>query len=138
MSLRNDGDDHLNSSHRLLKCFTLLWGCTNAFDLLKVYGAGWLREAGTAFGRNSAFVPNGRVFKKIVEQSDDPFGVDDLYAAYLLEKATDQYDFGRGSQKPSRRQTRFLFYTIVVDLLRDVMIRANLSTKPKKYYRSFD
>ncbi len=24
----------------------------NAFDLLKVYGAGWFGEAGTAFGRN--------------------------------------------------------------------------------------
>src|SRR5207249_3212916 len=25
----------------------------NAFDLLKTYGSGWLREAGTAFGRNA-------------------------------------------------------------------------------------
>ncbi|MGN6567975.1 MAG: AIPR family protein, partial [Flavipsychrobacter sp.] len=29
----------------------------NAFDLLKIYGAGWLREPGTAFGKNAPFAP---------------------------------------------------------------------------------
>ena len=29
----------------------------NAFDLLKIYGAGWFGEAGNAYGRNAAFLP---------------------------------------------------------------------------------
>ena len=97
----------------------------NAFDLLKVYGAGWLREAGRAFGSNRSFVPGGPVYRQIVERIDVPFGVDDLFAAYQVQKAADQYEFGRGSRKTSRRQTRYLFYMVVIDLLRDVLVRAN-------------
>jgi hypothetical protein len=97
----------------------------NAFDLLKVYGAGWLREAGRAFGSNKSFVPGGALYRQIVEPSDDPFGVDDLYAAFRIQKAADEYEFGRGSRKASRRQTRYLFYMVVLDLLRDVLLRAN-------------
>jgi hypothetical protein len=100
----------------------------NGFDLLKVYGSGWLREAGTAFGRNAAFVPGGTLFRQIVERDGEPFGVDDLFAAYCLQGAADQFGFGRGSKKTSRRQTRYLFYLVTTDLLRDVMIRANMST----------
>ena len=56
----------------------------NAFDLLKAYGAGWIHEAGTAFGRNAAFLPNGSIFKRIMngDSLGAPFGVDDLYAAF--------------------------------------------------------
>lgn len=94
----------------------------NAADLIKVFGAGWLNEAGTAFGKNPPFLPEGAVFKRIVENLDggDPFGADDLYAAYLLEVAADELEFGRGGQQ-SRRQTRFLFYMVAVDLLRHVL-----------------
>ena len=35
----------------------------NAFDLIKVYGAGWMREPGTAFGKNTPFLPGGTIFK---------------------------------------------------------------------------
>ena len=105
------------SSHQFVKH-------ANAADLIKVFGAGWLNEAGTAFGKNPPFLPEGAVFKRIVENLDggDPFGPDDLYAAYLLEVAADELGFGRGAQQ-SRRQTRFLFYMIAVDLLRDVLGR---------------
>ena len=105
----------------------------NAFDLLKVYGSGWLGEAGTAFGRNNAFLPNGTIYRRIVnnEVSQEPFGVDDLYAAYRLQKAADLYGFGRGATKISRRQTRFFFYMIVLELLKDTVMRANLLTTPK-------
>jgi hypothetical protein len=98
----------------------------NAFDLIKVYGAGWLREAGTAFGRNAAFVPAGTIFRRIMspEPNDTAFGLDDLYAAYQLQKAADEYKFGRRGPT-SRRQTRFLFYMVVLDLLRGVLISAN-------------
>ena len=102
----------------------------NAFDLLKVYGAGWLREAGRAFGRNASFVPGGPLYREIVEAKVEPFGVDDLYAAYLVQKAAGGYDFGRGSRKSSRRQTRYLFYMVAIDLLRDVLLRSNKPSSP--------
>jgi AIPR protein len=103
----------------------------SAFDLLKVYGSGWLREAGLAFGKNPPFLPNGAIFKRIVNtgvEEGDAFGVDDLYAAYLLKCRADSYGFGRGTDKPSRRQTRFLFYMIVIDLLREILTRADITT----------
>jgi len=106
----------------------------NAFDLIKVYGSGWLGEAGTAFGKNGPFVPNGAIFKRITEPVDgdeELFGIDDLYAAYHLERAADGFDFGRGATKPTRRQTRFLFYMVVLDLLKDVMTRSDLSPTRK-------
>lgn len=99
----------------------------NAFDLVKVLGAGWLGEAGLAFGKNSPFLPGGEIFKRIVGDGDDaePFGVDDLYAAYLLQNDADEIGFGRHTVKPSRRQTKFLFYRVVIELLKDVLIRAD-------------
>lgn len=104
----------------------------NAFDLLKVYGSGWLGEAGTAFGKNPPFLPNGSVFKRIINQEGivegEPFGVDDLYASYLLRSAADAYGFGRGASEDSRRQTKFLFYMVVLDLLREVLSRGGLPT----------
>lgn len=96
----------------------------NAFDLIKVYGAGWLNKAGMAFGKNGPFLPNGDVFRKITEREGDyPFSVDDLYAAYRLEQAADDYRFGRVAEKASRRQSRWLFYMMVIEILRDVLTR---------------
>lgn len=101
----------------------------NAADLVKVFGAGWLREAGLAFGKNPPFLPDGSVFKRIVNNVDDDaggaFGVLDLYAAYLLEDAADDIGFGRGA-KQTRRQTRFLFYMVAVDLLKDALSRGQV------------
>lgn len=104
----------------------------NAADLVKLYGAGWLGEAGLAFGKNPPFLPDGSVFKKIVNESESdggPFGAVDLYAAYLLQEATGAMGFGRGAVKQSRRQTRFLFLMIVIELFRDVLSRFNLWVK---------
>jgi hypothetical protein len=100
----------------------------NAFDLIKVYGAGWLGEAGIAFGKNPPFLPGGAVFKRITENPEltGGFDADDLFAAHLLQDAADDLKFGRVAEKASRRQTRFLFYMIVLDLLRDVMVRSGL------------
>jgi len=101
----------------------------NAFDLLKVFGAGWLGEAGTAYGRNAAFLPNGGVFKRIMNRDgESSFGIDDLYASYRLQAAADGLGFGRGAEKPSRRQSRFLFYMTAIELLKDVLVRANMPT----------
>ena len=102
----------------------------NATELVKVYGAGWLGEAGTAFGRTPPFLPNGSVFKRITSYDaaagERPFGAEDLYAAYLLQQAGQELQFGRGGQ-PARRQTKFLFYFVTINLLRDVLQRQKLS-----------
>lgn len=111
----------------------------NAFDLIKVYGAGWMGEAGLAFGKNGPFLPKGTIFKAIMDASaddhDGPFGVDDLYAAYELQHAADHYRFGRGALS-SRRQTRFLFYMVVLELLTRVMTRAALEISRKACTRA--
>jgi hypothetical protein len=99
----------------------------NIYDLLKVYGAGWLGEAGLAlYGNSKPFVQGGSVYEKIVNNSDSvPFGVDDLYAAYLLQKSLKDYNFGRG--KNCRKiTTRFLFFMVVIELLKPVMLKAKI------------
>ncbi|MEM7578422.1 MAG: AIPR family protein [Cyanobacteria bacterium P01_A01_bin.80] len=96
----------------------------NAFALFKVYGAGWLREAGMAYGTNQPFLPNGSIFKKITnnQENGESFGIDDLYAAYRLQAtANERYKFG-GKEIESRKFTRFLFYMVVIELLKSVMI----------------
>ncbi len=96
----------------------------SAFELLKVYGAGWLRSPGYAFGRSAPFLPGpgGSIFKQVTET--EPIGADDFFAAYRLQQLADQFNFGRGAGvQPSRRQTRFLYYFIVIELLKDVLIR---------------
>ncbi|MBD1895917.1 AIPR family protein [Coleofasciculus sp. FACHB-129] len=99
----------------------------NAFDLFKVYGAGWLGEVGLAFGKNPPFLPSGSIFKKIMNNPDGGvFGIDDLYAAYSLQKASNEYQFGREAPKLTRRSTRFLFYRIVIELLETVMTDAQI------------
>lgn len=105
----------------------------NAADLIKVYGAGWFGEAGMAFGKNPPFLPGGSVFKRItapIEESGEPFGIEDLYASYLLQAVADELKFGRGGQ-PARRQSRFVFYMVVITLLRDTLTRAQLPTSNK-------
>ena len=64
----------------------------NAFDLIKVYGAGWLAEPGLAFGKNAPFLPNGTVYERIVsrQEIEPAFGARDLYAAYKIKRAADE------------------------------------------------
>lgn len=92
----------------------------NAFDLLKVYAAGWLCEPGVAFGKNPPFAPGGTIFEKIV--GDANFGLEDLYAAHVLSNVGREYNFGRGATKQTRGQTRFLFFTVVIEILKDVLL----------------
>ena len=103
--------------------------CINAFDLLKVYGAAWLGEAGISFGKNPPFAPGGSLFHKIVNQED--FGLDDLYAASQLYKAGRRFKFGRGAEKQQRGQTRYLFYMLTVELLKDCFIAAGRASTNK-------
>ena len=101
-----------------------------ASDLLKVYGAGWLNKPGMAYGKNSPFLPNGSVFKEIISLSEKgDFSSSDLYAAYLLQLSVEPYKFGRYAEKSSRKQSRYLFFYIVLNLLRDCLIRNDLPSE---------
>ena len=102
-----------------------LEGFAKVSDLLKTYGSGWLSAPGLAFGRNKPFFPGGEIFEKMRSRDGTAFGPDDLYAAYLLQKAGADAGFGRGGrkdmQKASRKQTKFLFAFVAVYLLRDTL-----------------
>ena len=97
----------------------------NAFDLLKIYGAGWLGNAGIAMGDNAPFAPpNGSIYKQIMDGTRDAseaFDEDDLYVAYQLQLTADRLEFSQKGASPSRRQTRFLFYMVVIQLLDSVL-----------------
>lgn len=96
----------------------------NAFELLKVYAAGWLQEAGVAFGKNPPFAPGGSLFNRIVNQ--DGFGIDSLHAAYLLQKLAATYGFGRGAATLTRGQTKFLFMLVATELVKDLLLNNGL------------
>ena len=132
LEVQRGGWDSRRAMQRQNPSITQFTEHANAFDLLKVYASGWLGEAGAAYGRNAAFVPTGSIFKRIVNaETDAPFGVDDLFAAYGLQKAAEEFNFGRGAEKNTRRQTKFLFHMVVIDLLRDVLARNQKPTSPK-------
>jgi hypothetical protein len=95
-----------------------------AFDLLKAYAAGWLCEPGIAFAKNPPFAPGGTLFNRITSESS--FGVDSLYAAYLMQKLANEYSFGRGAKLQTRGQTRYLFIMVAVDLVKDFLINNQL------------
>ncbi len=103
----------------------------NAFDLLKIYGAGWLGEPGTAFGKNAPFAPGGTIFKQIFDNGD--FDIKDLYASYLLQKLTNKrIKFGRDTaNQATRGKTRYLFYYVLVELLKDCMLHSNIELTNK-------
>lgn len=95
----------------------------NAFDLIKIYAAGWLIEPGISFGKNPPFSPGGSLFKKIVNEPG--FGTESLFAAYQLQRLARRYGFGRGAQKQSRGQTRYLFMMVVIEIVKDSLIYLN-------------
>lgn len=96
-----------------------------AFDLLKVYGAGWIGKPGTAFGKNAPFLPpDGTLYKDMTQGDGDvSFDVHDLYAAYAIKREADadEVGFGRMAKQPSRRQSRFLFYFVIIDMLKSII-----------------
>ena len=108
---------------------------TYAFDLIKVYGAGWLRWPGRAYRQTTPFLPGGLVWKQIMEP--EPIDVDDLYAAYRLQVLAGQFNFGRTAATQSRRQTKFLYYFVVMELLKDVCRRSSLDHSEKGLTTAF-
>ena len=94
-----------------------------AFELLKVYGAGWMLEPGAAWNKNAAFVPpRGKIFKDIM-RDDNAMSGDDFLAALHLQNAGAARLFGkRGKNTPdSRKLTRHLFYRTAVELVRRML-----------------
>ena len=98
----------------------------NAFELIKIIGAGWYELPGTAFLTNDDFLPSARppsAYTRItrVGEVDNDFGHRDLYAAFLLKKQADRLQFGRAAKMDQRRQTKFLFYMVTVSMLRSIL-----------------
>jgi hypothetical protein len=118
-----DSQKTLQRTNPSAKHFTY-WA--NAFDLLKNFGAGWLGEPGYAFGKNPPFAPGGSIFKRIVES--EAFSIKDLYAAYLFQKLTQKIKFGRTAEKATRGQTRYLFYFVLIELLKECMSHSGIET----------
>ena len=116
-----DSQKAYQKSHPTSRQFT---ECASALDLLKAYAAGWLSEPGPAFRSTVLFAPGASMFKRITSE-DIGFGVDALYAAFCIKKSADALKFGRGAEVLSRRVTRFLFYYVVLDFLRETLVRAN-------------
>lgn len=112
----------------------------NAFELVKVIGAGWYDMPGAAFRSNTLFLSNGAAFAKVTEKSDpsSEFGHHNLYAAHLLKKQADRLGFGRGAQLLSRRLTRFLFYMFAVSMLRSIAQRGGLNTDARGLAQSIN
>jgi hypothetical protein len=115
-----------------------------AFDLLKIYGAGWMGNPGLSYGKNPPFAPGGTVFKMIISY-DYNFTKDDLYAAYLINTLTDKVKFGRGATKQSRGQTKFLFVFVIIELLKYCMdnvpierTKANVSKAVKQVFSNLE
>lgn len=105
----------------------------NAFDLIKVYGAGWLGAPGVAFSKNAPFLPKGSVYERMMNRPnllEPAFGARDLYAAYKIKCVADAIGFGRSAQQASRRQSRFLFYHIIMRMLRNVILLSPQFTPP--------
>ncbi len=102
----------------------------SALDLTKVYGAGWLAEPGLAFGKNPPFLPSGNVFTRMTAEraGERQFGARDLYAAYLLFESGKRMNFGRGGIT-ARRQTKFLYYFVFINLLRDGLQKEQLPSE---------
>lgn len=99
---------------------------TNIFDLLRVYAAGWMEEAGKSRNAGRDFLPGGRIYKKIMISEDgNNFGHTDLYASFSLKEMSKKYKFGHGA-KESRRKTEYLFYMVTIKLLKHIMQKAGI------------
>ncbi len=115
----------------------------NAFDLIKVFAAGWLGEVGSAFGKTPPFSPGGTIFNKIINKQTHEdgektihidFSLNDLYACYLLhQKTLLDYKFGRTAEhdkKNQRGSTRYLYYYTVIKIIKDVLLNSLGVNKP--------
>lgn len=103
----------------LLKPFFSKDAHTNAFDLIKVYGAGWCNKVMEASVGYHSFNPGEPAFRDIVQSDEHPFGVDELFVAYQLSKQIDREEYSTFYREYKRRktETKYIFYRVVVELL---------------------
>lgn len=87
------------------------------FDLLKIYGAGWLGYCGTAFSNNRTFSPGGKVFNQIINQVDG-FNTDDLYICFLFYIKITAFKKELGSLK-------YIFCFLVIKLFKSILVKLN-------------
>lgn len=99
----------------------------NAIEALKIYGAGWKKVPGISFGKTPPFAPGGTLFNEITKRED--FGVDDIYAAFLLKKLTDEKKFGKNTPIKHIGKARYLFYYIIIELIQHCL--ANIAIDPQ-------
>lgn len=108
-----------------------------AFDLIKVYGAGWLSQPGTAYQGSKAFLPGASLFKEITES--EPIDADDLHAAYHLQQQAKKYKFGKGKNvKPSHKLSKFFYYFVTIDLLRAILKHKGHPDTPHNITKAFN
>jgi len=104
----------------------------NAVELMKVYGAGWMKEPGTAYSKNAPFVPGGSIYKTVTE-GEFLFDAVDLYAAYLLLKTSMEQGFLRNSAWRTRKQTKYLFCFVLIYLFSVILQRKGRDASNKHY-----
>jgi AIPR protein len=88
----------------------------NMFELIKVYGAGWLGKVGEAANQNALFLPQGVIFNKIMNNETGALNINDLYAAFHIWK------FAKDN-KLILKCTKFIFYRVVIKLLESILLK---------------
>lgn len=114
------------------KPYTSYKGHDYTFELLKVYGAGWLSVPGPAWNKKNLFLPGGEIYEKIMSrENDNPFGVDDILAAYILKKLATDNGFGKKSHPKvqARGKTKYVFYFAFIFILSEIY-KKHTGSKP--------
>lgn len=136
--LRNEGKRQKERQKKRTYQGTHYEQIAKAFELLKVYGAGWMNEPGAAWNKNAAFVPpRGKIFREIMRDDNAISGDDFLAALYLQSAGSDRYFGKRGNAVPdSRKLTRHLFYRTTVELVRRTLKHFGLPAQRGDYSRA--
>ncbi len=91
------------------------------FNLIKVYGAAWFGEVGNAYNKNALFSPKGKIYERILNKEHNTFDVDDLFVTFHLYKLAESKE-----NKKRLKSTKFLFYRVIIELLKSIVIAANM------------
>ena len=124
---------HDRKTPHSIKPYTSYKGHDYTFELLKVYGAGWLAFPGPAWNKKNLFLPGGEIYERIMSrESDNPFGVDDIFAAYILKKLATDNGFGKKSHHKvqTRGKTKYVFYFAFIFILSEIF-KKHTGRKPQ-------
>ncbi|MEN9612625.1 MAG: hypothetical protein RLZZ628_3439 [Bacteroidota bacterium] len=94
-----------------------------AFELIKVYGAAWCGKVAEANVGYHSFNPGEPIYRDIVHSEEHSFGVDDLFVCFHLLKQIDRDEYAQFFKDYKRRktETKFIFYRVVIELLRPLL-----------------